>query len=109
MYPCLLYTSDGSLSNVKVLRSVSPSLDAEAIRVVGNMPKWEPGMQKGQEMCIRDSPMLWYCHDRNTADSTTRIKFCFPVGSHIVLHFRFLDVYKRQVYGFHKGKYWMHS
>ena len=33
--------------------------------------------------------MLWYCYDRNSADSTTRIKFCFPVGSHIVLHFRF--------------------
>lgn len=42
----MIIGTDGSLSNVKVLRSVSPSLDAEAIRVVGNMPKWEPGMQK---------------------------------------------------------------
>lgn len=44
---------DGSLSNIKVLRSVSPSLDAEAIRVVGNMPKWEPGMQKGQPVSVK--------------------------------------------------------
>mgnify|MGYP000314598715 FL=1 len=44
---------NGNLSNVKVLRSVSPSLDAEAIRVVGNMPKWEPGMQKGQAVPVK--------------------------------------------------------
>ncbi len=44
---------DGSLSNIKILRSVSPSLDAEAIRVVGNMPKWEPGMQKGQPVSVK--------------------------------------------------------
>ena len=44
---------DGSLSNIKVLRSVSPSLDAEAVRVVGNMPKWEPGMQKGQPVSVK--------------------------------------------------------
>ena len=44
---------NGNLSNVKVLRSVSPSLDAEAIRVVGNMPKWEPGIQKGQAVPVK--------------------------------------------------------
>lgn len=43
---------DGSLSNIQVLRSVSPSLDAEAIRVVGNMPKWEPGQQRGQAVAV---------------------------------------------------------
>ena len=43
---------DGSLSDIKVLRSVSPSLDAEAIRVVGNMPKWEPGQQRGQAVAV---------------------------------------------------------
>lgn len=43
---------DGSLSNISVLRSVSPSLDAEAIRVVSNMPKWEPGQQRGQAVAV---------------------------------------------------------
>lgn len=43
---------DGSLSDIKVLRSVSPSLDAEAIRVVGNMPRWEPGQQRGQAVAV---------------------------------------------------------
>ena len=49
----MIIGTDGSLSNVKVLRSVSPSLDAEAVRVVGNMPKWEPGMQKGQPVSVK--------------------------------------------------------
>jgi periplasmic protein TonB len=39
---------DGSVSNVKILRSVSPSIDAEAIRVVSSLPKFEkPGKQAG--------------------------------------------------------------
>lgn len=44
---------DGSITNTSVLRSVSPSLDAEALRVVGLMPKWEPGMQDGKNVKVR--------------------------------------------------------
>ena len=44
---------DGSVSNVRVARSVDPSLDAEAIRVVNSMPKWEPARQKGQPVRVR--------------------------------------------------------
>lgn len=39
---------DGSLSDVKVERSVDPSLDREAQRVVKSMPRWNPGSQNGQ-------------------------------------------------------------
>ena len=35
---------DGSLSGVRVMRGVDPELDAEAIRLVMNMPKWIPAM-----------------------------------------------------------------
>lgn len=38
---------DGSMSNVKVIRSVDPSLDREALRVVKAMPKWTPAKLKG--------------------------------------------------------------
>lgn len=38
---------DGSISDIKVDRSVSPSVDAEAVRVVRNSPKWVPGKQHG--------------------------------------------------------------
>lgn len=39
---------DGSVTNVKVLRPLFPSIDSEAIRVVSSSAKWKPGMQKGQ-------------------------------------------------------------
>lgn len=38
---------DGSLTNIKVLNSVDPELDAEAIRVIRQSPKWNPGLQHG--------------------------------------------------------------
>ena len=38
---------DGSMSDVKVIRSVDPSLDREALRVVKAMPKWKPAKLKG--------------------------------------------------------------
>lgn len=44
---------DGSISNIRAVRSVDPSLDAEAIRVVGSMPKWEPAKQRGQAVRVR--------------------------------------------------------
>lgn len=44
---------DGHISDVTVLRSVDPSLDKEAIRVVRNMPRWTPGMQGGEPVRVR--------------------------------------------------------
>lgn len=44
---------DGSLSDVNVLRSADPLLDAEAVRVVNSMPNWKPGKQRGQEVRVR--------------------------------------------------------
>ena len=35
--------TDGSITDVKVARSVDPSLDREAMRIVKAMPKWTPG------------------------------------------------------------------
>ena len=43
---------DGSLGNVKVLRSVDPSLDKEALRVVSASPKWEPGRQRDRAVNV---------------------------------------------------------
>ena len=44
---------DGAISDVKVARSVTPSLDAEAVRVVKAMPKWTPGKQGGQLVRVK--------------------------------------------------------
>lgn len=44
---------DGSVSDVKILRGVDPSLDKEAMRLVSSMPKWKPGMQTGKPVRAR--------------------------------------------------------
>jgi len=38
--------TDGSVSDVKVLRGVDSSLDKEAVRIVSQSPKWTPGKQR---------------------------------------------------------------
>ena len=45
--------TDGVISNAKVIKKVNDDLDAEAIRVVGSMPKWKPGMQNGKTIRVR--------------------------------------------------------
>lgn len=44
---------DGAISNAKVVRSIHPALDAEALRVINAMPKWTPGMQKGEPVRVK--------------------------------------------------------
>ena len=39
---------DGSISDAKVVKSVDPSLDEEALRVINTMPDWTPGKQNGE-------------------------------------------------------------
>lgn len=44
--------ADGTVSNVKVLRGVDSSLDAEAVRVVSSSPKWTPGRQRDRAVKV---------------------------------------------------------
>ena len=44
---------DGSITNVRVVKSVEPSLDQEAIRVVKSMPHWIPGKQNGKPFRVK--------------------------------------------------------
>ena len=44
---------DGSITDVKVVKSVDPSLDKEASRVVAGMPKWIPGKQNGSAVRVK--------------------------------------------------------
>ena len=44
---------DGSLSNVRVVKSVDPALDKEAVRLIKSMPKWSPGIEKGQFVNVK--------------------------------------------------------
>ena len=44
---------EGNVTEPKVIRSVDKELDAEAIRLVKSMPKWKPGMQKGEVVAVK--------------------------------------------------------
>ena len=44
---------DGSVSNAKLMRSVDPCIDQEALRVVRQMPKWIPGKQNGAAVRVK--------------------------------------------------------
>lgn len=52
---------DGSLSNVKVIRSVEEHLDKEAIRIVKSMPKWIPARQNGKVVRCKYTVPVVFC------------------------------------------------
>ena len=39
---------DGSVTDVKVVRGISPEIDNEALRIMSLLPKWQPGSDKGK-------------------------------------------------------------
>jgi len=55
VYTSFVVESDGSLSDFKILKGVSKSLDEEALRVVRSMPKWQPATKDGKPIAARMS------------------------------------------------------
>jgi protein TonB len=45
--------TDGSIQDVEVLRGIGGGCDEEAIKIVKNAPKWEPGKQRGRPVRTR--------------------------------------------------------
>ena len=43
---------DGSINDVKVIRSIDPALDKEAVRVISSSPKWTPGEHHGEKVSV---------------------------------------------------------
>jgi protein TonB len=43
---------DGTVSDVNVVKSVDPLVDAEVVRIVSNMPAWKPGMHEGKPVRV---------------------------------------------------------
>jgi periplasmic protein TonB len=52
VYVQFVVDKDGSITNARIARGVDPSLDQEALRVVNNLPKWKPGMQRGKPVRV---------------------------------------------------------
>ena len=53
---------DGGISNAKLVKAINPALDAEALRVINNMPNWTPGKKNGED---------------------TRVKYVVPITFHL--------------------------
>jgi len=53
VYVTFLITSTGKIKNVDIQQSVDPLLDAEAKRLISNMPDWKPGTQAGKPVDVR--------------------------------------------------------
>ena len=53
VYVTFIIERDGTVSNVKVLRSSYPILSTEVIRVVSTMPQWSPGKQNGKTVRVQ--------------------------------------------------------
>lgn len=68
---------DGSIGDVKVIRGVDPTLDAEAIRVISGMPKWKPGTQKGEPVNVRYTVPVMF---RLTPEPVEKIDEMIVVG-----------------------------
>lgn len=60
--------TDGSIVDSKVIRSVDPHLDKEAIRVVKAMPKWKPGTQRGKPVRVKYSMPIQFRLQGGKAD-----------------------------------------
>ena len=53
----MIVEKDGSLSDIKIVRSLHKDCDAEAIRVLQTMPRWKPGSERGKPVRVK---YVWY-------------------------------------------------
>ena len=44
---------DGLITNANVIKGVCPSIDAEAVRIISDMPKWKPGSDMRRPRRVR--------------------------------------------------------
>jgi TonB family protein len=71
---------DGKVTEPVIARGVSHELDAEAIRVVQNMPAWKPGKQKGQTVKVKYTLPINFRLQKSTNESAaTQLQKNFPV------------------------------
>ena len=53
VYVTFVVERSGAVTDVKILRGIGGGCDEEAVRVVKNMPKWEPGKQRGKPVRVQ--------------------------------------------------------
>lgn len=68
-----IVAADGTVQQTKIKRSVSPHLDAEALRVVNAMPKWKPGQQDGKDVAVKYTLPVSFKLQKDKEDATLLI------------------------------------
>lgn len=58
VYLTFIVETDGTVTNVTVVKGVDPLIDREAVRTIESSPKWNPGLQRGQPVRVRYSMAL---------------------------------------------------
>ena len=53
VYVTFVVKTDGSISNIKILRGIGGGCDEEVIRVIKKMPNWKPGKQDGKNVNVQ--------------------------------------------------------
>ena len=65
---------DGSIKDATILRGMDEELDAEALRLVNNMPKWKPGRQKGEPVAVKYTVPVTFSLGGDDAGSLSTMK-----------------------------------
>lgn len=72
---------DGSISDARVVKSVDPLLDAEALRVINAMPAWIPGTQNGKPVNVKYTVPISFRLDGKTKEAPTAVGIFTPTDS----------------------------
>lgn len=64
---------DGYTSNFEILHGVCPALDAEAIRVLAQMPRWKPGMQRGVAVPVKYTVPVTFKLEKRQPETSLKI------------------------------------
>lgn len=70
--------TDGSISEAKVVKSVDPSLDEEALRVINAMPNWTPGKQSGKVVRVKYTVPINFRLDGKAKEAPTAVGIFTP-------------------------------
>lgn len=74
---------DGTLDQAKVIRGVDPLLDEEALRVVKSMPKWKPGMNRGEAVKVRFTAPIMFNLSRKDTPRPNFPELVVPLGQEV--------------------------
>jgi hypothetical protein len=66
--------TDGSISDAKVVKGIGAGCDEEALRVINAMPKWQPGLQKGQKVRVQYILPIRFKLDGRNANQVQLVK-----------------------------------